>query len=371
MDTRHPLAGDGHVAAVDLGGTKILAAIVAPSGEIVSRTKKATGKDRRPGPVLDRVAECVRRAAQDAGVELARLGAVGVGAPGPVDADRGALRTAPNLEGWQDVPVEAELGRRLGVPVALDNDVRVAVIAEGAAGAGRGHRNWIALWPGTGIGGAIVLDGEVVTGVNNSAGELGHITVKAGGPKCGCGGRGHLEALASRTAIVRWIEKKVDKGAKTSLTKKGGRGVGEVRSDDLRAAFDAGDKLVTRAIERGASYLAIGIASVANAVNPELVVLGGGLIEAMGEPFVRLVEKQVRKHPLRAATANLRVVASQLGDDAGITGAALVARRRAARPAAVAETEAATQPLAAGTRARAEAGKALSASDDGKGGGGD
>src|SRR5438552_6459090 len=120
MDGRHPLAGDGHVAAVDLGGTKILAAIVAPSGEIVSRAKRATGKDHRPGPVLDRIADCVRRAAKDAGVDPGQLRGVGVGAPGPVDAERGALRTAPNLEGWRDVPVVAELERRLGVPVALD-----------------------------------------------------------------------------------------------------------------------------------------------------------------------------------------------------------------------------------------------------------
>jgi glucokinase len=135
--------------------------------------------------------------------------------------------------------------------------------------------------------------------------------------------------MASRSAIVRWIEKRVEKGARTSLTRKLGKNVGEARSDDLREAFDAGDKLVTRAIERGARYLAAGIASVANALNPELVVLGGGLIEAMGEPYLRLVEKHVRKHPLKAATADLRVVASRLGDDAGITGAALIARRLA------------------------------------------
>src|SRR5439155_15989483 len=245
----------------------------------VSRAKRATGKDHRPGAVLDRIADCVRRAAKDAGVDPGQLGGVGIGAPGPVDAERGALRTAPNLEGWQDVPVVAELERRLEVPVALDNDVRVAVIAEGAAGAGRGCRDWIALWPGTGIGGGIVLGGEVLTGVNNSAGELGHMTVKAGGPKCGCGGRGHLEAMASRSAIVRWIERRVAKGEKTSLTRKVGKSVIDARSDDLREACDAGDKLVTKAIERGAKYLAIGIASVANAVNPELVVLGGGLVE--------------------------------------------------------------------------------------------
>ena len=114
MDGRHPLAGDGHVAAVDLGGTKILAAIVAPSGQIVSRAKRSTGKDHQPAAVLDRIADCVRRAAQAADVEPGQLGGVGIGAPGPVDAERGVLRTAPNLEGWQDVPVVAELWSSTG-----------------------------------------------------------------------------------------------------------------------------------------------------------------------------------------------------------------------------------------------------------------
>lgn len=322
----NPLAGDGYVGAIDLGGTKIAAAIVGPDGQIVARAKRSTGKDHRPEVVIDRMADVVRKAAQEGGVDPTTLRGVGIGAPGPIDAEHGAIRTAPNLKGWQDVPLRDELSRRLGVPVALDNDVRVAVIAEGAAGAGRGARSWIALWPGTGVGGGVVIDGKVVTGTTNSAGELGHITIKAGGPKCGCGGRGHLEALASRTAIVKWIAKRVEEGDKTVLTKKVGN-VMEARSEDLREAFTSGDKLVTRAVRRGARFLAIGAASIANAVNPELVVLGGGLVEALGEPFARLVEKEVRKLPLAAATGHLKVAISQLGDDAGITGAALIARR--------------------------------------------
>jgi glucokinase len=329
MEAPHPLAGDGYVAAVDLGGTKILAAIVTPSGEIVARTKRSTGKNHSPAAVLDRIADCVRRAATEAGVDASELRGVGIGAPGPVDAANGVLRTAPNLEGWSDVPVAGELSRRLVVPVGLDNDVRVAVIAEAAAGAGRGVRNWVALWPGTGVGGGLVIDGNVVTGSSGVAGELGHMTIKAGGARCGCGGRGHLEALASRSAIVRWIARRVERGDRTILSKKGDDLL-DTKSDDLADAYRSGDKLVVKAIQRGADFMAIGIANVANAVNPELVVLGGGLVEAFGDDYVRLVEKNVRKYPLAAATANLRVVASQLGDDAGITGAALVGRRAAA-----------------------------------------
>src|SRR5579885_2909398 len=254
-----PLAGRGYVGAVDLGGTKILAAIVAPSGEIVARAKKSTGKDERPEPVIDRIAETVRRAAKDAGIEVADLRAVGIGAPGPVDAAKGVLRTAPNRDGWENVPVAEELSKRLGVPVGLDNDVRVAVLAEQAAGAGRGARTWIALWPGTGVGGGVVLDGQLWRGTTGSAGELGHITVKAGGPRCGCGAKGHLEALASRTGVVREIARRIERGHKTSLEKavKGGN-VEEAKSGDLAEAYEKGDKEVVRAVNRAAKYLAIG-----------------------------------------------------------------------------------------------------------------
>lgn len=325
----NPLAGEGYVGAVDLGGTKILAVLFGPDGRIVSRAKKPTGKNHDPAVVIDRIAACVDEAARSAGIEAAELRAVGIGAPGPVDPENGSVRTAPNL-GWNDVPLAAELERRLGVPVALDNDVRVAVIGENEVGAGRGVDNWVAFWPGTGIGGGIVIDGRILTGVRHAAGELGHITIKAGGPRCGCGGRGHLEALASRTAVTRDIAKQVKKGEKSLLSQivKGGD-VERAKGGDLAAAFEKGDKVVVKAIDRAAKYLAIGIASIANAINPELIVLGGGLVEAIGDPFVRRVQEEISGRPLAAATAELRVVRSALGDDAGATGAGLLARRLA------------------------------------------
>jgi glucokinase len=337
---RPALAGEGFVGAVDLGGTKILAAVVSPDGAIVARAKKSTGKSSAPETVIDRIAACVREALETAGVEPSALRAVGIGAPGPVDPERGVLRTAPNLEGWHDVPLADELGRRLGVPVALDNDVRVAVLAEANAGAGRGVRNWVAFWPGTGIGGGVVLDGQILRGATNTAGEVGHITVKAGGPRCGCGGKGHLEALASRSAIVRDIARRVKKKGEKTLLSEIARDVEKAKAGELAEAYRRGDKLVVKAIERAAKYLGIGVANIANTVNPELVVLGGGLTEALGEPFVRQVEQEARRRPLAAATAELQVVQSQLGDDAGVVGAALVARRLAGSVAGARRAEA-------------------------------
>lgn len=321
------LAGDGYVGAIDLGGTKILAAIVSPGGEIVSRAKKSTGKNHDPAIVIDRIADCVRQALAATSIPAEELRGVGIGAPGPVDATSGVLRTAPNLEGWRDVPLASELSRRLGVPVALDNDVRVAVIGEQVAGAGRDLRSWIAIWPGTGIGGGVVIDGKVVTGARNAAGEIGHITIKAGGPRCGCGGRGHLEALASRSALVREIAHDVRRGKKTVLSEIVKFDITRAKSDNLAEAVRRGDKLVTQHVNRVARYLAIGIASVANILNPEACVLGGGLVEGLGDPFVRLVERKLKGRPMHAATDELRVIRCHLGDDAGVAGAAVLARR--------------------------------------------
>jgi glucokinase len=322
------LAGQGCVVAVDLGGTKILAAVVSPDGRIVARAKKKSGaKGRDPGPVIDRIADCVRDAAQAAGIDLERIGAVGIGAPGPVSHDTGIVSVAVNL-GWHDVPLKAELERRSGRPVAVENDVRLAVLAEHVAGAGRGAESLIGVWPGTGIGGGVIIGGKIVTGVSNSAGEIGHMTVKAGGPLCACGARGHLEALASRTAIIRWMAKRVEGGESTVLSELVGPDLTRATSSDLAEALRRGDKLTTAGIERSAKYIAIGIASLANVLNPEVAVLGGGLVEALGEPFVEQIARQLKGRPMLASTDAIRIVRSALGDDAGIVGAAFIARRR-------------------------------------------
>lgn len=327
MTETNPLAGAGHVAAIDLGGTKILAAIFGSDGNVISRAKQMTHAERGEAEVVDRMADAVREAAAEAGIETDSLEGIGVGAPGPIGADGGIVRVAPNL-GWVEFPLRDELAKRLGRPVYLGNDVSVAVLAEHQVGAGRGTRHMVGIWPGTGVGGGIVVDGKLYGGAGHMAGEIGHTTVKAGGPKCGCGGRGHLEALCSRTAIVKEIAKHVKRGARTELTKIAGKDVTKATSGDLRKAMQREDKVVMKVLERTAKYLALGIASAANLLNPELVVLGGGVIEALGEPFVARIRELTRAQPLEAVTGDLRIEPSLLGDDAGITGAALLVRRQ-------------------------------------------
>lgn len=321
------LAGNGYVAGIDLGGTKVLAAIFSPDGSIVSRAKVVTG--RTGGiDVVERMAAAVREAAKVARLDLSQVTAVGTGVPAPVNPVTGVVHMTPNIAGWEDMPLKQELGGRLdGIPVAIDNDVRVAVIAEHGAGAGVGARNMVGIWPGTGVGGGLILDGRIYTGSASYAGEIGHITIKEGGDPCGCGGRGHLEAYCSRTAIVKQLEKLVRAGKKTRLTRIVGRDVLRAKSSDLAEAAALGDSVVISVLDRTARYLAIGIASIANLLNPEIIVLGGGVIEALGDDFVEQVTARVRTEPFRATTGPLKIVASALGDDAGITGAAIIARQ--------------------------------------------
>lgn len=321
------LAGQGYVAGIDLGGTKVLAAIFAPDGRIVSRAKVMTGAVGGID-VIERMAAAVREAAKVAGLDPSQVVAVGTGVPAPVNPETGVVHMTPNIAGWVDMPVKEALGTRLGgVRVAVDNDVRVAVIAEHGAGAGVGTRNMVGIWPGTGVGGGLILDGRIYTGVARYAGEIGHITVKVGGAPCGCGGRGHLEAYCSRTAITRHLAKEVRRGRRTRLTRIVGRDLSRAKSSDLADAAALGDAAVLAVLDRTARYLAIGIASIANLLNPEVVVLGGGVIEALGAPFIANVTARVRTEPFSATTGPLRIVASALGDDAGITGAAIIARQ--------------------------------------------
>ena len=326
------LGGDGHVGAIDLGGTKIFGAVFAPDGRIVGRSTVLIGRDHTPTSVVDKMVDAVDAAARAAGVARRDLRAVASGAPSPVELGSGIVVHAPNL-GWHRFPLRDELGRRLGVPVAVENDVRAAVLGENAAGAGRGVRNWVGVWPGTGIGGGVVLDGQLWRGSSNSAGEFGHMTIKAGGPRCGCGGRGHLEALASRTGIVNAIVRAVTRGQRTILTDWLGHDLAATSGADLGRAWTAGDAVVSRVVDEAAGYLALGIASIANCVNPELVVFGGGVVEGLGDRFLELIARKLRGQEMVTATDPLRLVRCQLGDDAGLCGAALVARSTVSSPA--------------------------------------
>ena len=315
------------VVAIDLGGTKALAGVVEANGTVRSRVSLPS-RDLvgRPGELLDRLAEGAVSAATAADLPFEAVAAVGVCVPGPLDRSRSVVAMAPNL-GWVEIHVREELERRLpGKPVFIENDVRAAALSEHKLGAGRGYDSTLAVFVGSGIGGGIVIDGSLYHGAHGGAGEIGHMVIRAGGPRCGCGRAGCLEAMAARDAVGRYVIREVERGHRTILTEILGGNLLALTSRDLAEAIAQSDAVAIRAARRSARYVGLAIGGVVNLVDPAVVVIGGGIAEALGQPYVECAAEVARRQILAsAARGEVIIVASKLGNDAGLLGAALTA----------------------------------------------
>lgn len=320
-------AGGPPVVGIDLGGTKILAGVVSAENRILGRAKSPTPAQEGADAILGAIVGCVDAALDDARCSRKDIACVGVGSPGPIDIDTGVIRFSANLN-VRNFALGRELSAALGHPVLLQNDVRAGGYGEFRLGAGVGYTEIIAAFIGTGIGGCLIHEGKVVTGLTGNAGEIGHITIKAGGPKCGCGARGCLEALASRTAITRRVLKALDKGRATVLQEKMARKGGRLKSGDLAEAVASGDPVAVKEVNRAAFYLGLGLGSLINVFGPQLVIIGGGVAGALGDAWINQVRASVRARALTDPNGNVRIERAALGDDAGMLGAALLAREK-------------------------------------------
>jgi glucokinase len=312
----------GMRAGIDLGGTKIETVVVDDHNQIFGQCKQATPTEGGPPAVVQAMAQTVSEAAGSAKVEPGALTGIGVGSPGEVE--NGTVAQARNLPDWDDpFPLAAALGERLSVPVAISNDVGVAVDAEAALGAGKGYGSFLGVWWGTGVGGAFVIDGKRWLG-RGAAGEIGHTVVKLGGARCDCGRRGCLEAYAGRGAMERRARREAERGTKTvlfDLMKE--HGETRLTSHLWERALDKGDKLAERLIRRATRALGAGIASAVNLLDVEAVVIGGGLGTRLGEPYLERIEEEMRPHLFVAEhPPALRLAA--LGDLGGAIGASLL-----------------------------------------------
>ena len=316
-----------YLVGVDMGGTKILAGVFKHSLECVGSSKLSTKSQRGVEAVIERVARCVRDAVDEADLSLKQVAGVGIGAPGAVDSIEGRVIFAPNLEGWKDVPLKKALEKHLGVPVFVENDCNIAVLGVHVAELKAKPRNLIGIFVGTGIGGGLILNGDLYGGYNHTAGEIGHMVLDISGPKCGCGNKGCFEALASRTAIFQQIKAGVKDGQKTLLTEILGADLSDLRSGDLRKAIRRGDKFVDKVVESAAEYIGIGIANLVNIFSPEVVVLGGGVLEALADEMMSVIVETAQDYAMPGTMKGVEIIASKLGDNAGITGGAVLARR--------------------------------------------
>jgi len=319
---------------VDLGGTSIFAAVVSTKGKkskVLGKAKSKTNAELGAAGVTARIAETVDMAIGRAGLDKRHIGAVGVGVPGPIDPDSGLVFRCANLgPTWDGFTLGPTLSAQIGLPVTVDNDVNVGALGEYHYGAGRGSRDMLAIFVGTGIGGGLILNGKLRSGVRNSAGEVGHMVILADGPLCGCGERGHAEALASRTAMERDIRAGLDAGVPSiipQLLQEQGRSI--LSAGIIGDAYDAGDALTIGVVQRAQYYLGILVSACVNLLDPEVVVLGGGVLERMGESYLGPVRQVAMQHYLnKSQLDHVRIVPAGLGDYPGALGAAILAKQR-------------------------------------------
>ena len=311
--------------SLDVGGTQTRAAVVSSDGKILSRDAGLTPKQGGPSAAVEAIVRTARNAVAASGRTMASIEAVGLGAPGPLDPEAGIVFFVPNLPGWHEVPLRDLVQAGLGRPTFLVNDADAAAVGEHAFGAGRGVANLIYITVSTGIGGGLILGNKLYRGAGGWAGELGHMTIQENGPLCGCGNYGCWEALASGTALARKAVDRLWVGARSSILEEAG---GDLRRVDAKAVHEAalkGDALAKDLIAETGRYLGIGLASLVNVFNPEMIILGGGLTQ-MGDMLLEPARSSLQMRAMEPGLRVLRLELAQLGDDAGLVGAMVVAR---------------------------------------------
>ncbi len=317
---------------IDLGGTKIQTVVVDADNKVLGESRRPTPTTGGPEDVAREVAAAMREAAAQADLGTRDLAGVGIGSPGDADEKTGVVSDARNLPGWTgSFPLGEYLSGQLGVPVQVGNDVQVAVQAEFELGAGKRFDTILGVWWGTGVGGGLILDRKPWIG-RGAAGEIGHVVVKRGGARCTCGRRGCMEAYAGRLAMEIKARKEVKKGAKTDLFKiMEEHGRDRLTSGVWERALNHGDDLATRLIDRAVKMLGVGIASSVNLIDPEAVIIGGGLGGRLGEKYVHRIATRMHPH-LFIADRPPEIHLAALGDPGGAIGAALLVEARVPTP---------------------------------------
>lgn len=318
---------DKPVVAVDIGGTKFIAAIIDRKGKMLSRVYKLTRDEDGPGKVIKRLTATIHEAIETAGLDIKGIGAISMAAAGIIDIKRGVITESPNLQGWRNISLDSVLGREFALPVFLLNDASAAALGEQCFGAGAGINNLIYITVSTGIGGGFIINGELYNGASGSAAEIGHMIIRIDGPRCNCGQNGCLEAMASGTAMSRMAVERIRKGESSLLLDMAGGKLPAVTAQLIARAARRKDPLALSVIEEAAYYLGIGMSNLVNLLNPQMIIIGGG-VSAMGSMLLRPARKSMKEHAFKLPSSSVRVVKSRLGADAGIYGAAAYAYSR-------------------------------------------
>ena len=307
---------------VDLGGTNIVTAIVNYQGKIVNHLKVPTLAERGKEATIERIIETIHKNIIQSTIALDNIIGIGIGAPGPLNVKKGIINFAPNLPGWEDVPLKKILEDEFNMKVVLENDANAAAWGERCFGAGQGVNNLVCFTLGTGIGGGIIIEGNIYHGSNYGAAELGHMTVNRDGPRCNCGNYGCLEAYSSATGIKNRIKSRIQKGVKSHFLTFDNDHL--IESMSLKSIFETarmGDDLTQSVVKDAIAYLGIAIANIANILNPEMIILIGGITNE-GDNLLNPLKKEVAGRTLNSNYKFLKIVIGKLGDLAGTLGAA-------------------------------------------------
>ena len=307
-----------HVVGIDIGGTKLATVVADTAGNILNKVRKPTLAERGPEYARQLLFDMVHETIELAGLERTAISAIGVSCGGPLDTKTGIVYSPPNLPGWDALPLKSQLESEFEIPVTIENDANASALAEYRFGGGRGYNAVLYMTMSTGIGGGIVLDGQVYHGANDSAGEVGHQILLPDGPLCGCGKRGCLEALCSGPAIARRAQAAVrnEKASATTLLNLAGGHIESVRSEHVLEAARHGDALALRLVEETAYYMGWGIANLVNILNPDIVLLGTIAIAA-GDLLLNPIRKTVSEFAMTRPAEAVKIAPAQLGEALG------------------------------------------------------
>jgi glucokinase len=315
------------LVGVDIGGTTIKLALISPNGDLIYSWEVDTDKRGRGRYIPTTIARSIEQKLNELKQTKNRLIGIGVGAPGPVNVEDGSIEVAVNL-GWEDFPLQHILELETGLPVVVDNDANIAAIGEMWKGAGKGAKNLICVTLGTGVGGGIIVNGEVVHGVNGAAGEIGHITsVPKGGSPCNCGKSGCLETVASATGIVRLALKELSSTDNISRLRDYYKKQQTITAKLVFDTSNEGDVLAQSVIQQAAYHLGFALANLANGLNPEKIVIGGGISKA-GNTLLEPLKEEFARFSFPRVAQGVEIVTATLGNNAGVIGGAWLAQQR-------------------------------------------
>ena len=303
---------------LDVGGTKVLGAIFNENDEIIYRLKKRSKSSGEGSADVEKVIiDVVEEMIRESGIDRKKLNAIASCAPGVIDQDKGIVLFTPNLP-WRDYDLAGAMRKQFGVPFFVGNDVNLGVLGEYHFGAGQGYRNIVGFFVGTGLGGGLVLNGTLYTGNQFKAAEYGHMILDPEGPLCNCGQRGCLEAFSSKIGMSNYIRQQISRGRETMMSDAVQEGV--FRSKKLKKALAAGDAVATEAVDRACHYLAVATGNMINTLSPDLILYGGGVIEAVGDLFLEKILREVDRYCMPQIRSTVDIKIASLGDDSILYG---------------------------------------------------